>query len=77
MRPALPAANPTPRANLQAPGLTTFDAIRLLVAIEREFGVTFPRQMPKRETMASIISIVRVLRAMQALPAASTELGAA
>ncbi|HEY8162320.1 MAG TPA: acyl carrier protein [Methylocystis sp.] len=63
---AIPAANLTPRADLYALGLTSFDAIRLLVAIERAFKVEFPREALKRETVASIESIATALEA--ALP---------
>jgi acyl carrier protein len=63
---AIPAANLTPRADLYALGLTSFDAIRLLVAIERAFKVEFPREALKRETVASIESIAMALEA--ALP---------
>lgn len=63
---AIPAANLTSRADLYALGLTSFDAIRLLVAIERAFKVEFPREALKRETVASIESIAMALEA--ALP---------
>jgi acyl carrier protein len=54
---AIPAVNLTPRADLYALGLTSFDAIRLLVAVERAFKIELPREMLKRETVASIASI--------------------
>lgn len=54
---AIPAAHLTPRADLYALGLTSFDAIRLLVAVERAFKIELPRDMLKRETAASIASI--------------------
>jgi acyl carrier protein len=62
---AVPAAHLTPRANLYALGLTSFDAIRLLVAIERAFKVELPREMLKRETVASIETIVQAIRSTQ------------
>ena len=62
----VPAADLPPSANLYALGLTPFDAIRLLVAIEREFKVEFPRAALKRDTMASVESIAK---AMQPAPA--------
>ena len=63
-----PAALLTPLANLYELGLTSFDAIRLLVAIERAFNVELPRETLKRETMASIASIADAVRAAQARP---------
>lgn len=62
---AIPAANLTPRANLYELGLTSFDAIRLLVAIERAFKVEVPRDLLKRDAMASIEAIAEVLKAAQ------------
>jgi acyl carrier protein len=67
---AIPAANLTPRANLYDLGLTSFDAIRLLVAIEREFKVEFPRESLKRDTMASIDAIANAVTALLPTPAA-------
>jgi acyl carrier protein len=60
---AVPAACLTPRANLYDLGLTAFDAIRLLVAVEGAFKVEFPREMLKRESAASIEAIVMTIRA--------------
>ncbi|WP_424363065.1 acyl carrier protein [Methylocystis parvus] len=60
---AIPAAHLTPRADLYALGLSSFDAIRLLVAIERAFKVELPREMLKRETVASIASIAKAVAA--------------
>lgn len=59
----------TARADLYELGLTPYTAIRLLLAIEREFGVEFPRRLLNRATMQSIDSIVRCLRAVQSEPA--------
>lgn len=61
----VPAANLTPRANLYDLGLTSFDAIRLLVAVERAFKVEFPRETLRRDAMASIESIAKAVRAAQ------------
>jgi acyl carrier protein len=66
----IPAANLTPRANLYDLGLTSFDAIRLLVAIEREFKVEFARESLKRDTMASIDAIANAVTALLQTPAA-------
>jgi acyl carrier protein len=54
---AVPATNLTPGANLYQLGLTSYDAIRLLIAIEREFQVEFPDDALERKTMASIEAI--------------------
>jgi len=59
---AIPASDLTPRANLYELGLTPYTAIRLLLAVEREFGVEFPRESLNRAAMASIESIARCVR---------------
>jgi acyl carrier protein len=46
-----------PEANLYELGLTSFDAVRLLVAVEREFKVEFPREALTRKTLSSIEAI--------------------
>ena len=61
----VPATRLTPRANLYDLGLTSFDAVRLLVAIERAFKVEFPRKMLKRQSAVSIEAIVMALCAVQ------------
>jgi acyl carrier protein len=61
----IPAANLTPRANLYDLGLTSFDAIRLLVAVERAFKIEFQREMLNRKSVASIEAIAMVVQAMQ------------
>ncbi|WP_442756619.1 phosphopantetheine-binding protein [Methylocystis sp. JAN1] len=65
----IPATDLTPRADLYALGLTSFGAIRLLVAIERAFKVELPREMLKRETAASIAAIVTAIQAAKPAPA--------
>jgi acyl carrier protein len=67
---AIPAARLTPRANLYELGLSAFDAVRLVVAIEREFKVEFSRETLRREAMASIEAIAKALR--DAHPASAT-----
>lgn len=73
---AIPAAHLTPRADLYALGLTSFDAIRLLVEIERAFKVELPREMLKRETVATIASITTALAAVKPGPAHEMRLAA-
>jgi acyl carrier protein len=66
---AIPAANLTPRANLYELGLTSFDAIRLLIAVERAFKIKFNREMLNRESVATIVAITKAVQAMQQTPA--------
>jgi acyl carrier protein len=66
---AIPAANLTPHANLYNLGLTSFDAICLLVAVERAFKIEFQREMLNRQAAASIETIAKAVRAMQQTPA--------
>lgn len=65
----IPASNLTPRANLYELGMTPYTAIRLLLAIEREFRIEFPRDSLNRESMATMENIVRRVRASQFVPA--------
>jgi len=65
----IPASNLTPRANLYELGMTPYTAIRLLLAIEREFRIEFPRDSLNRESMATMENIVRRIRASQFVPA--------
>ena len=64
----IPAANLTPRANLYDLGLTSFDAIRVLVAVERAFKIEFPREMLNRESASSIEAIAKAAQAMRQAP---------
>ena len=73
----IPAHCLTPRANLYELGLTSFDAIRLLVAIEWAFRVEFPRELLNRQTVASIEAITTALRAVRPSTALAKELRAA
>jgi acyl carrier protein len=66
---SVPAAHLTPRANLYELGMTPYTAIRLLLAIEREFRVEFARDSLTRETMATMENIVRGVRVAQFAPA--------
>ena len=60
---AVPATRLTARANLFELGLTAFDAVRLLIAVEKAFKVEFPRETLKRQTVASIEAIAQAVRA--------------
>ncbi len=66
---AIPAANLTPRANLYNLGLTSFDAIRVLVAVERAFKIEFQREMLNRESAASIETIAKAVQQTPAVEA--------
>ncbi|BDV35189.1 MULTISPECIES: phosphopantetheine-binding protein [Methylocystis] len=70
---AVPAARLTPHANLYDLGLTPFGAVLVLVAIEREFKIEFPRALLTRETAASMASIAHAIDSLQTpSPAAET-----
>lgn len=62
---AVPAARLTPHANLYDLGLTPFGAVLVLVAIEREFKIEFPRALLKRETVASMASIALAIDSLR------------
>lgn len=66
---AIPASEVTLEANLYELGLTPYTAIRLLIAVEREFRVELPRESLRRETMATMGSIMRSVRAAMFEPA--------
>ena len=53
-----PATQIAARADLYALGLTPFTAIRLMLAVERAFGVEFARDRLNRAAMGSIEAIV-------------------
>ncbi len=48
-------------ADLYAAGLTPFAAIKVVLALESEFGVEFPAAMLRREKFSSIALIVDTL----------------
>lgn len=70
---AIPAAHLTPRADLYELGLTPYTAIRVLLAVEREFGVEFPRQSLNRAAMASIETIALCVREAKFAPVADED----
>ncbi len=65
----------TPDADLYAVGLTPFAAIQVALAVEETFEVEFPARMLRRQSFASINSIVACLDEL--LPMASRQLEAA
>ena len=69
-----PARDLAPNADLYRTGLTPFMAIRLMLALEREFDVEFPPEMLNRQSMSSIDAIgacIAELEQRQALPKAA------
>ncbi len=68
----IPAANLTPRANLYDLGLTSFDAIRVLVAVERAFKIEFPRELLNRKSASSIESIAKAVQLCGGHPPSSS-----
>lgn len=63
-RVAIPAERLAPETNLYDLGMTSFDAVRLLVAIEREYKVEFPREALNRRTLSSIEAIATSVLAL-------------
>lgn len=63
-RVAIPAEALSPEANLYELGLTSFDAVRLLVAVEREYKVEFPREALHRKSLLSIEGIATSVLAL-------------
>ncbi len=57
------ASDITPGGDLYKLGLTPYSAVRVLLALEREFGVELTRAQLKRETMQSIEAIARAFHA--------------
>lgn len=57
-----PAASLAPDADLYAAGLTPYSAVRLMLVLERRFGVEISRGALKRETMRSMESIAQALQ---------------
>jgi acyl carrier protein len=52
-------------ADLYAAGLTPFAAIRLMIALERNFEITFKQRMLHRQSFSSIDSIVACLNELK------------
>ena len=52
-----PARDLAPGSDLYRTGLTPFTAIQLMLALEKEFEVEFPKQMLNRQSMSSINAI--------------------
>jgi acyl carrier protein len=63
-RVAIPAGALSPESNLYELGMTSFDAVRLLVALEREYKVEFPREALNRKTLSSVEAIATSVLAL-------------
>lgn len=63
---AIPAQNLAPSADLYAAGLTPFAAIQVMLTLEQELGVEFPKSMLERRSMSSIDSILSRIDALLA-----------
>lgn len=59
------AADLTPNADLFALGLTPYCAVRIMLALEHELAIEFPRHAIRRETMRSLESIEQSIRLAQ------------
>lgn len=60
-----PARQLAANADLYRFGLTPFTAIQLMVALEKEFNIEFPKQMLNRHSMSSINAIRSRIRLVQ------------
>jgi acyl carrier protein len=59
-----PAMTLTSDANLYDEGLTPFAAIRVMLALEEHYEIEFPVSMLRRQSFASIDSIVGCLESL-------------
>lgn len=60
-----PARDLAPDTDLYQAGLTPFMAIRLILALEREFGIEFQEQMLERRSMSSLQAVCDCVRALE------------
>jgi acyl carrier protein len=65
----VPAATLEPDADLYALGLTSFAAIRIMLALEEACDVQFPPRMLRRQSFDSISSILGCLEELQPIAA--------
>ena len=61
----VPAPHLAPDADLYRAGLTPLAAIRLMLALEREFNVKFPEHMLNRQSTSSIRAICSCVRKLR------------
>ncbi|WP_018264634.1 MULTISPECIES: acyl carrier protein [Methylosinus] len=60
-----PACDIADNADLYELGLTSFAAVRIMLALEDAYGVQFPEHMLRRRNFASIAAIVSCLHALE------------
>jgi acyl carrier protein len=61
----VPARNLPATSDLYELGLTSFAAVRIMLALENAFGVQFPEHMLRRRNFASIDAIVACLHELE------------
>jgi acyl carrier protein len=52
--------------DLYAAGMTSFASVRVMIALEDTFGITFPDEMLTRELFGTIESLVTAIAELQA-----------
>ncbi len=72
-----PVATLAPDADLYAHGLTSFAAIRIMLALEEAYDIQFPPHMLQRQSFASINSILACLEELQPISPRSADRAAA
>lgn len=60
-----PAASLSSRDDLFAAGLTSFATVGVMLAIEEEFGVSFPDSLLTRSTFVSMDALSDAIRSLQ------------
>jgi acyl carrier protein len=60
-----PARLLSSNADLYEAGLTSFAAVEVMLALEEALGMQFPERMLRRQSFASIASIVACLRQLE------------
>jgi acyl carrier protein len=71
----VPVSTLDPDSDLYEAGLTSFAAIRVMLALEEAFDVEFPERMLRRQSFGSINSIIACLDELR--PSARYQLAAA
>jgi acyl carrier protein len=61
----IPARDLSANSDLYEIGLTSFAAVQIMLALEETLGVQFQERMMRRQTFASIASIVSCLRQLE------------
>lgn len=58
---SLPSENFQPTLDLYEHGLTSFNAVQVMIAIEEKFGIIFPDDLIRKETFASLSNLSAAL----------------